>query len=587
MIFTFNPLIICHGAVLERNKSLTSLIVKKAPWLLGIIITTLAIFNDGYSVITVDMMHAIELSKAMLQGNELYKDFFEVNHPMMMYIAWIPVYIASHLSWLHEVLATTLFICVLCLISIILSYKIMILTDEYKDPYFRFTHIIALFYVTFLLPLHYSYSAELGQKSHLFFILFLPYLHSFLLHDQQRKNHPILMLFTGISAGIGLCVKIYFFIVIAILEIGMLIKQKQPIKNSWKTLFRVESLSVALIAILFLLSILCFTPEYITHIIPIAKFGYLGYASETKFYWLNFLLKLSPQFLFLFVFISIKPKFPNYHALIKLAILASLISLIPQASKWNHTALPTLGMIMLLVTAVIADIMRKIRHDFKKNHKTLSPKNISEILWVLVTLLFLTYSIAINISNYKTIRQTLYHQNNIHRFIALSKEYGDQGGAHFLIPSYIPSLYTWIYGDFSLQNYFFSTYMIDGIREYKNKQHYKNASPRMKEEIELAEIKIRDHMILDIKQQNPALIIIHSGFLEPALSITNETPPALIQNQQIKPTKINYISFLNEHKSFAKVWRYYHLKEKIISRDPGKNFPIFSIYIRKDLEKKK
>ena len=131
----------------------------------------------------------------------------------------------------------------------------MILTDEYKDPYFRFTHIITLFYVTFLLPMHYTNSAELGQKSHLFFILFLPYLHSFLLHNHQRKRHPILMLFTGISAGIGLCVKIYFFVVIAILEIGMLMKKKQPIKDMWKAIFRIESLSVALIAILFLLSI--------------------------------------------------------------------------------------------------------------------------------------------------------------------------------------------------------------------------------------------------------------------------------------------------------------------------------------------
>jgi len=554
-----------------------NILINILPWLCGFSLLAIITYRGCYSIIGVDTLHFIELAKASLNGKLIYRDLFEVNHPMPFYIVWIPVYLSSKISWLHEVFATISFINLLCLASIILTYKVMMLTDEYKNKYFKFIHIITLFYITFVLPtIDLHHITEIGQKSHLFIILFLPYLHSFLIDKKIRKSHPALMIASGMFAGIGLCVKIYFFIIAVILEIGLMLNKK-----SVSSVFRIETITISLVAILFLLSIILFVPEYITQIIPIAKFSYANFYPSSEQFWLKAILANSGKFILLLFFISIKSQFIRYKSLIKLAIIASIISIQFQFSKWAHTALPTIAFIFLFIAAILADIFQNTFEKFPKNQDKFTTEYVTNFFIALLTILFLLQPISNN--SHQKIKSNYYTSNNIDYFIELSHKYTDKGGAHFLTASYEPNLHSWIYGDFALQTYFYSAYVIDGLERYY-KKHKERLSNQKREEFNKVKTKVIDRITHDLIEQKPAIVVVQRGLSVPEYLISNNS------DRKSKKTlnllmEVNYLEYLSDNLDFKTFWeQQYILKEIIETKNPKKIGPIFEVYLRKDLK---
>lgn len=546
-------------------------------WIIGFALVALAICQGAYDFITVDTLYKIEISKMMLNGKMIYKDLFEVNHPMPTYIIWIAVYIASKIAWLSDVFATKALISMLCLLSVILTHMVMTLSDEYEDKYFRFTFIIILCYITFLLPIHRTSYAEIGQKSHFFIILFLPYLHSFILTDKQRKQRPYLMFIIGILAGIGLCVKIYFFIIAAILEIYRACNQK-----SFSSFFRIESFAIAFVAISFLLSILIFTPEYITQVIPMASVGYVGYAIASHKSWCYYLLSVFPCFILLLFFVKIKSKTPKYSLLLKVAIVASIIAIMPQVTNWGYTALPIFALIMLFAAMIASNILRQLVEDFpREKGQQFTKTYVLSFASLLFTVTYIIQVLTTNITAYSTKKQNSYDANQVDYFIDLSKKYGDKGGAHFLTESFSPGIYSWIYGDFSLQSYFYSAYMIDGLFQYKLFYQGQGFPGRMQGKEGLIEDEIRSRMVEDIIKQEPAIIVVHKGKLR-----RDEDE----EDRYFVPPKVNYIEFLKEDSRFKEMWKKYTLKEVVQyqeeeeGRIDPKSLLILSVYIKKTLE---
>ena len=545
-------------------------------WIIGLSLVILAISQGGYSFITVDTLYKIEISKMMLNGKMIYKDLFEVNHPMPTYIIWVAVYVASKIAWLSDVVATKAWLSFLCLLSVILTHKVMSLTDEYKDHYFRFIFIIALFYVTFLVPMHYAQFSQLGQKSHLFFILFLPYLHSFLLTDQQRKQHPYLMLTVGIMAGIGLCVKIFFFAVAFILEGARMLNKK-----SFYSLFRIENIAIASVAIVFLLSIIIFTPEYIRDVIPMARFGYVGYSITGNYDWLVFLLSISPCFILVLVFVSIKPALPKYSHLLQVAIAASLVSILIQTSKWDHAALPTFSLMMLFVAMVAADIIRKLVADFPRDKSQKFTRSyLSGIFFLSLTLIYINQSLTHNITHYSANKSKIYAANKVHYFMDLSDEYAHRGGLYFLNESFTPALQGWIYGNSSLQSYFYSAYMIDGLHRYREVNQYQKSPQWIKDNLEPVEMKVRDKMVADLNKQKPALIIVQAG-----VRVMDKDK----EKRHFRVNDVDYIQYLKKNARFGKIWQQYQFKEIVEYSEEKEgdlnyqSLPVFLVYSRKDL----
>lgn len=553
----------------KSNQKLNDFCLNYAPWIIGITLVFLAIKNGAYHYITVDTLHNSEIAKQMLRGKEVYKDLFEVNHPMIIYIFWVALFIAEKIQALDGILAVKILTLTLCFASVFLTHNVMKLSKQYDNKTFKFFFIIIAFYISFFIPLHFSNYAQLGQKPQLFFILFMPYLHAYLVSDEQKKRHPLLMLLVGLFAGIGLCIKVYYFIIPLIIEMFRVVKNKN-IRPS----FCIENFAVLFVAIVFLLSIIFFTPEYITDVILVAKYFYGESAilGVIHYSWLGFL------FMNLFCFIFIVPFFFNsfkkneYDSLLKIAIFAALVSTFPQISKWQHTSLPLFSLIMLLTLLTIT----KIFQDFHKNFNKAKNFNsdIIKLLCALFTIISISSIVSNNISSYKDKKAQYYKRSHIDHVIKLSQEYSNKGGGYFLMPGYHPGLYSWSFGDFELDSYYFSTYVVDSIKRLNEQNKVNNFSAQKKLELLAIKEGAKNTMIKDFIKQKPALVIVNEGYYK--------IYKGGMAKVRFFAPNFDYISIFARDKRFNSEWKNYRLKEVLDLPHLDDSIRL-SIYIRNDL----
>lgn len=158
----------------------------------------------------------LAMAKLVLQGKIPYVDFFDFNPPLIIYLNVIPVWLGTRLN-LPLPMSFDIFVYGLLTLSILLVYFIFRKTD-WSIKAATFPIIFALVIFT-----RYQYT-DFGQREHLFTLMFMPFL---LLRSLAAGGLPMpiwLSISTALLAAIGANLKPQFFVIAAVTELTVLLK---------------------------------------------------------------------------------------------------------------------------------------------------------------------------------------------------------------------------------------------------------------------------------------------------------------------------------------------------------------------------
>jgi len=198
----------------------------------------------------IDTATLLGIAKRVLSGEHLYHDMIMQQTPFSLYYYIIPVWI-SQLFNIEPVPAFLLFYFVVITTIASLCLYIASSNPAYRQPeklYFLavFIPLLLFIYCCFTTATDFSkkmffWGIAFGQREHLFFILFAPYIFLTI-----NKLHGItdgirLRVFTGILGLLGCIIKPHFILMYLISELYLAISFK-----NWRIVLRTESLIILL-----------------------------------------------------------------------------------------------------------------------------------------------------------------------------------------------------------------------------------------------------------------------------------------------------------------------------------------------------
>jgi hypothetical protein len=227
------------------------------PSLLGV-----SVWLQLRSVLHHDPAWLIHGTEIFLDGGKLYKDVFELNPPLIFYLTVPPVWFAR-LFGLFDINVFVVY--VFLLIAVCLAIVWFLLRDvDALSPLVRDGILLAVAVALAVYP-----AERFGQREHLMLILSLPYL---LLVGTRSRHIPCgsrLAVAIGILAALGFALKPHFLLVPAAVESYLAIRI-----GDFRRCARPETLALAGTGLLYFAVIVCFTPDYLTTIVPFAMAVY-------------------------------------------------------------------------------------------------------------------------------------------------------------------------------------------------------------------------------------------------------------------------------------------------------------------------
>lgn len=223
-----------------------------AIWLVALPILPLFI------VLTPDVSWQLWIGRHLNAGVPLYDWIMEVNPPLWFWMAQ-PV---SALADLLQVSPhTTLIIVVWILVGGSLALSAAIISDW--DAPSR-----AIVLGSLLLAVYTLVMSEYGQREHEAYLALVPYALLTARRVEGRSIPWVLALAVGVFVTPMIALKHYFVLLPIVLEAWLI----------WRTrklqLFRPETLSLAIGAVLYALAIVLFTPSYLTDMVPVLSAAY-------------------------------------------------------------------------------------------------------------------------------------------------------------------------------------------------------------------------------------------------------------------------------------------------------------------------
>lgn len=294
-------------------------------------------------LVSSDQSVYLAMAELILQGKVPYRDFFDFNPPLIMYLNTIPVTVAHLMHW-PDPLGLSLTI--------------------------EFVHIAATAYIGWLIWRHRTYlpvvpfiavllmfayfttciDQDMGQREHIFTLLFFPF---FILRGLRHFGAPIKLpesLISSLLCGTILCLKPHFFFVFICSEAGFLLESK-----NFKALLAPEIFALALPPVVYGVAFMCLPHEarflFFDQILPVYIWGN-GWASKCfthmlvgysyfydPFYQVTFALILA------FFFRPASRWFPAFIFI----TVAALLNYIQGAQAWTYRLLPMALFAKLLI----------------------------------------------------------------------------------------------------------------------------------------------------------------------------------------------------------------------------------------------
>ncbi len=223
-------------------------------------------------------------ARKWIEGGRLYRDIFESNPPLIIWLYSLPAYLSLHLP-VRDYLALVMLGLCLAALSVTVSVRLLafhaqLAGDAYKRAQFAF---LLLFILCF-----YTSPAYFADREHLFFMLALPYLLRWMPSIEGKL--PIgLRVATGAMAAIGFCIKPQLGIIFVTVQLLYFLQRR-----SAAIVISRENIIIYAIACCYLLSVWCFTQEYVFVVLPMLLQTYSSYKVSPimSLLWSGFILAI-------------------------------------------------------------------------------------------------------------------------------------------------------------------------------------------------------------------------------------------------------------------------------------------------------
>jgi hypothetical protein len=289
-----------------------------------------------------DLSVHVELAKRMLAGEKLYKDMFEVNLPMVAYSVMPAVLLSLAVDYnvMHVLAAYNIVLACFCFG---LCHRVLLHYSRYnEDVTYRFAVKIALAVALFLLPFLLAKNA-FGEKPHIFFMMFLPYV--FLYFADVGRVSLGLRLSVGVVAALGVCMKPYYALVLFAFWGWTCLT-----KRGFQWVFRVEHIAVVAVGLLYIADFLIFYPNYMSDVLPQAMLGYGAYSrlTESASLYSRVSVFMVPAVL-MYLFSAKRP----FETLLMVLMVASVVQVFLQHGRWHYVLMPAIGFSLLVAIIMI------------------------------------------------------------------------------------------------------------------------------------------------------------------------------------------------------------------------------------------
>ncbi len=253
---------------MRHTAQLKKILIVSLPCLL---LMMLWVFIQTRIGIHADNVYFIQAAQRLLAGGSYLHGFFEPNPPLVILLN-IPVIFLAKYTAFNSTDAFRFYVAILGLLSVGLSYNL--LSRIIADTKSLVVMLSAITLVMFILP-----NVAFGERESLFFILSLPYVWMVLLRIENKPVAASQALIVGLMAGIGFCLKPYFFTLAFVLETWLLMHKKNRL--AW---LRTETVGIGLVALCYLGIVFLFFSDYVHAVVPILTKYYLITTWQTMFF---------------------------------------------------------------------------------------------------------------------------------------------------------------------------------------------------------------------------------------------------------------------------------------------------------------
>jgi hypothetical protein len=296
------------------------------------------------SVLHHDPAWLIHGTEVFLDGGQLYQDVFEVNPPLVFYLTVPPVWFARRFG-LFDINVFTVYVFLLTAISLAIVWRLL-RRDATLPLVVRNGFLLAAGYVLIVYP-----AERFGQREHLMIVLSLPYL--MLLGARARGVRCATHVAIGIGAfgALGLALKPYFLVVPAVAEFYLMVRAA---KYGFRRVLRPETLAVASVVLLYGMTIVAFTPTYLTTIVPFAVAVYgAGYGASLSVVLGQPQTLLLPIIVLLHLIIRRMQRAPEIGDILALGACAFFAIFVIQMKGWRYHLYPVDAMLFLLLADMV------------------------------------------------------------------------------------------------------------------------------------------------------------------------------------------------------------------------------------------
>lgn len=287
----------------------------------------------------------------LLDGGVPYRDiFFEVNPPLMLYLT-VPAVLAARLSGMFVVDAYFLYVFAVVALSLWLSWRVLCRLGE-DQPVLRRGFLAVAFFVLVVLP-----AGDFGQREAMMITLAMPYLALAVLRASGRPCPAGFAGLIGGFAALGFAIKPHFLLVPLLLEIYRL-----TYSRDLRSVFRAETLSLAAGVALYLASIMVFTPDYLSRVVPFALEVYnTAYNNSLDFVMNRTEAWLLPAALIVHGLTRRRQRLMVAGDVFLVASLGFFAAYLAQMKGWNYHIHPTRAMLVMALGMTVAGALADSR----------------------------------------------------------------------------------------------------------------------------------------------------------------------------------------------------------------------------------
>lgn len=306
----------------------------------------------------------------LLDGKSFGTDILDVNPPLAWYLM-LPAAAVARAGWLSEILAIQAWNWLLTITALSLSAVVLLPMGWAFGHVKIFALLVVSVAVAAILPI-----GNFGQRDVLALILILPYLYLMIGRTAGLPaSGRMLPVVVGFAAGFGFCLKPYLLALPVLLELLQLL-----LSRSFRSLFRAETIAMAVTVLAYAGAILLFARDYLEFALPLIRAVYWAYDDSGYLIVSRFKDTAMPA-AYAIGAALLTLSFTRVHAIFAAAVAAFAASYWVQGKGFPYHAYPMLGAGCLFLTYSIIHGVVAIRQSTRIAR--------SDIRWVLVAVLLL------------------------------------------------------------------------------------------------------------------------------------------------------------------------------------------------------